>query len=219
MNFISLDKQSKSPLYQQLIDSFQQAINQYTLLPDQRLPSEEVLCQTFNISRSVVKIAYQKLETDGYIYRNPKGGSYVCSQTRYQKILEHAPFLLEALTESGFEWEYKINLNEIQNTTRHLKITYFIEGIPMCVSDLEIPFDIDFDPKKDWSHLMASYQHTTSFKAKILSKYESLFFNQSEEMAVFELMTQFTLENKRIATLKQWISPLMGNLVVEVKHG
>ena len=62
MNYITLDKQSKIPLYQQLADSFMRAIEAHQLLPEQRLPSEEVLCQTFGISRSVVKLAYDQLE-------------------------------------------------------------------------------------------------------------------------------------------------------------
>ena len=216
MNFITLDKQSKTPLYQQLMDSFIKAIENYTLLPEQRLPSEEVVCQAFGISRSVVKTAYQKLEDLHYITRNPKGGSYAYPRYRYQTILDQAPFFIEALKQSPYQWSYTLNLDEVIDHQRHLKLSYFIEGLPICVSDLILPKDSEFDPYLDWNPILEQFKHTTTFKVKVLSKYEAQFFNQQEAFAVFEMETTFREGENIIATLNQWISPYMGELVVEV---
>lgn len=216
MNFITLDKQSKTPLYQQLMDSFIKAIEDYTLLPEQRLPSEEVLCQAFGISRSVVKLAYQKLEDLRYISRNPKGGSYVYPHYRYQAILDHAPFFSEALKQSPYHWTYTLNLDELMDHQRHLKISYFIEGLPICVSDLTLPPEMSFVPHEPWTMLIEHYPHSTTFKVKALTKYEAQFFNLNESIAVFEMQTLFREGEHIVATLNQWISPYMGELIVEV---
>ena len=219
MNFITLDKQSKTPLYQQLMDSFIKAIDDNVLLPESRLPSEEVLSHTFGISRSVIKLAYDELESRSLIYRTPKGGTYVSRHNRYQIVLNHVPFFLEALKETEFDWDYKLNINEIDVDQRHLKITYFIDKIPMIVSDLYISSRIDFDLKDDWSFLETETSHTTQYKSVVLSKVESQFFNQNESFAVHEFLTIFRKDKTEIAILHQWVSPFMGQFKIEVSSG
>lgn len=219
MNFIRLDKQSKIPLYQQLVESFARAIESRVLLPDDRLPSEEVLCHTFGISRSVVKLAYDDLETKGLIHRTPKGGTFVSRNNRYQAILNQVPFFLEALKKSAFDWAHTINLNEIIDHQRHMKITYFIDGIPMIVSDVYIPEDLVFDVSEDWSILKDNVLHTTQFKSVLLTKVEAQFFQRSESMAVYDFLTNFKKEGVVIAVLHQWVSPHMGQLQIEVTDG
>ena len=219
MNFITLDKQSKTPLYQQLMDSFIRAIEDNVLLPESRLPSEEVLSHTFVISRSVIKLAYDELESRSLIYRTPKGGTFVSRNNRYQAILNQVPFFLESLKKSTFSWSHKVNLDEVVDHQRHLKITYFVENIPMIVSDLYIPSDFEFDFLEDWSILRNEISNTTQFKSVMINKFEAQFFNRSESFVIYDFMTTFKKNEVDIAVLHQWVSPFMGQLKIEVSNG
>ncbi len=218
MNYISIDKQAKASLYQQLAKSIQIAIDQQILLPEERLPSEEVLCEVFGISRSVVKLAYAYLEEKRLIVRNPKGGTYVALNKRYQDILNKAPYFTDALLASSFKWSLVINLDEIIRTERHLKYTTFIAEVPMILTDVWYPVSLDFDPNKDMKPLLKELTESTEFKASILNKQYAQFFNQTTSLAVYYMHTSFSRNDDEIIRLEQWISPLIGDLIIEVTN-
>lgn len=219
MNFITLDKQSKIPLYQQLADSFMRAIEAHQLLPEQRLPSEEVLCQTFGISRSVVKLAYDQLEHNQWIQRLPKGGTFVAYRNTYPAILKQVPYFIEALQHSGLNWTTHLNLKEITQDQHHVKFTTFIEQIPMMVSDAWVMQDIQVNSYLELDARLKTYTQKTEFKAIVLNKVEAQFFNQTEAYALYEFNSYFYDHHTEVARLRQWVSPMMGEVTIEVTHG
>lgn len=77
MNYIHLNKFLSTPLYLQLKDSIKNAILTNVLKDKQQLPTEESICTIFNISRPVVRQAYNELLKEGLIYRIQGKGSYV----------------------------------------------------------------------------------------------------------------------------------------------
>ena len=62
MNYIRINKFSKTPLYEQLYNSIKAAIQNGQLKDKDKLPPEEVLADTFNISRPVKRQAYASLK-------------------------------------------------------------------------------------------------------------------------------------------------------------
>lgn len=216
MNYIKLDKELNIPLYQQLYDSFKTAIDNYELKSDQRLPSEEIICQSFNISRSVVKITYQKLEDENYIYRKAKDGSFVTPRYRYQSVLDRTPFFVDALNELDLNWSFIINLNEIKDSNKHSTISYFIDDNPFCIADINVHNSIDLERSENWEDLKFKYKHKTSFKAKLLSKFEAQFLNLNEASVVFEIKTVFYSNEEEMAVIVQWVSSSFGEIEVDV---
>lgn len=77
MNYIHLNKFLSIPLYIQLKNSIKNAILNNELKDKDQLPTENSICSIFNISRPVVRQAYNELIKEGLIYRIQGKGSYV----------------------------------------------------------------------------------------------------------------------------------------------
>jgi len=74
---VSLAPTSDQPLYQQLADSFAEAIHQGTLKPGKRLPAIRRVAQSHQVSVNTVLNAWQLLEDRGLIEARPQSGYYV----------------------------------------------------------------------------------------------------------------------------------------------
>jgi len=80
MRYILINKFSKTPLYIQLRNSIRSAIDDGTLKDKDRLPTEDEICDTFHISRPVVRQAYADLLSQGVIIRMKGKGTFVTKQ-------------------------------------------------------------------------------------------------------------------------------------------
>lgn len=74
---IPLDRQSNTPLYQQIQDYLRAQILSGELAPDTRLPATRKLAQELGVSRITVQNAYADLESGGLIGSRAGSGSYV----------------------------------------------------------------------------------------------------------------------------------------------
>ncbi|MDP3444755.1 MAG: GntR family transcriptional regulator, partial [Ignavibacteria bacterium] len=77
MNYIHLNKLLSKPLYMQLKDSIKKAILSGELKDKDQLPTEESICSIFNVSRPVIRQAYNELIKEGLITRIQGKGSFV----------------------------------------------------------------------------------------------------------------------------------------------
>lgn len=82
----SFEQKGKESLYEYLYKQIKKDILNYTLSPDEKLPSKRALAKHLNISTITVETAYQQLMAEGYIYSKAKSGYYVShlSSTRLQ---------------------------------------------------------------------------------------------------------------------------------------
>lgn len=76
---ISVNKFSPIPLYLQLKDSIINNIKNNVYKPGDKIPTEEEICQSCNISRSVIKQALSELVSEGYLVRYKSKGTFVKS--------------------------------------------------------------------------------------------------------------------------------------------
>ena len=76
-----IDRQSFVPFYIQVIDLLTEYIDNNQLPPGHQLPGEAELCQTFDVSRTVIRQALQELVYKGLIYQRERPG-YFCRQTQ-----------------------------------------------------------------------------------------------------------------------------------------
>lgn len=90
-----IDKQSRIPLYYQLMDIIIEKIEVENLKEHDRLPSERELCEGYNVSRSTVRQAIQELEKEGYIYREHGKGTFVSPKKMKQDLLGFYSFTEE----------------------------------------------------------------------------------------------------------------------------
>lgn len=80
--YININKYSLIPLYSQLKESIKSAIQDGTLKPGDKLPTENEICNTFELSRTVTRQAFSELTNEGYICRFKSRGTFVSQSNR-----------------------------------------------------------------------------------------------------------------------------------------
>lgn len=78
---ISIDYQSRTPLYEQIVDRFQLLILKGVLTPDTQMPSVRSLAVSLSINPNTIQKAYAQLEQQGYIYPVKGKGNFVADPT------------------------------------------------------------------------------------------------------------------------------------------
>ena len=74
---ILIDYKDRRPIYEQVIDRFQQIILCGILAPGDAMPSVRNLAMELSINPNTIQRAYQELERKGYIYSVKGKGSFV----------------------------------------------------------------------------------------------------------------------------------------------
>lgn len=90
------------PRHKQITQWLQKQIDEGHYQPDEKLPSENELCQKFDVSRVTVRKALQTLENEGQIYRSQGLGSFVCDDRPRQSFIQLTDFE-EDMRRAGLE--------------------------------------------------------------------------------------------------------------------
>lgn len=85
---IQLNKNSLVPLHEQLRKCLQDAITTGKLKEKTKMPTEEELCTRFDVSRPVVRQAYNRLIQDGYVERMRGRGTFVRSTNFRNRFID-----------------------------------------------------------------------------------------------------------------------------------
>ena len=88
---IPLDRQSSTPLYEQIETYLRQGILSGSLAADTRLPASRQLARDLGVNRITVENAYAELETDGLIYSRMGSGTYVLSPSPLLTLSKESP--------------------------------------------------------------------------------------------------------------------------------
>ncbi|MDD3411935.1 MAG: GntR family transcriptional regulator [Eubacteriales bacterium] len=83
-----LEKKSQSPLYMQLMNRLKNDVLAGVYPPGARIPSEQVLCETYGVSRVTVRKAMLDLVQEGLLVRRQGKGTFVADE-RMQRNLQH----------------------------------------------------------------------------------------------------------------------------------
>lgn len=78
---ISIDYQSKLPLYEQIVRRFQTLILSGALPPGSQMPSVRSLAMELSINPNTIQKAFSTLEQEGYIYSVKGKGNFVAEST------------------------------------------------------------------------------------------------------------------------------------------
>ena len=103
---ISIDYQSKLPLYEQIAQKFQTLILKGALPPDAQMPSVRTMAVELCINPNTIQKAYSLLEQQGYIYPVKGRGNFVSDSSalvRQEKksLLEDVRQLIQEGKELG----------------------------------------------------------------------------------------------------------------------
>ena len=98
---MTIDFDSRIPYYVQLHDDLRNEIEKGTWKPGEKLPGEYGLCETYGVSRSVVRQALRELELEGSIYRRKARGSFVAEPKISQKSAQQLSGFYQEMIERG----------------------------------------------------------------------------------------------------------------------
>ena len=84
---LSLDLQSRRPIYEQLIHGLLELVSLGVLVPDTQLPSVRSMARDLGINPNTVQKAYQELERSGIIYSVAGKGSFIAPNQNANKVL------------------------------------------------------------------------------------------------------------------------------------
>lgn len=97
-----LEKRSQSPLYQQLMSRLKNDILAGVYAAGARIPSEQVLCDTYGVSRVTVRKAMLDLVQEGLLVRRQGKGTFVAGE-RIQRDLQQITSFTDACREKGHQ--------------------------------------------------------------------------------------------------------------------
>ena len=72
------NRESKEPIYAQIVDGFREQITGGVLRPGEKLPSVRDLAAQLAINPNTIQRAYRRLEAEGWIATVPGKGCFVC---------------------------------------------------------------------------------------------------------------------------------------------
>lgn len=103
---ITIDYQSRKPIYEQIVEKFQLLIVKGVLLPDSQMPSVRALAVELAINPNTIQKAYAMLEQQGYIYPVKGRGNFVTDnqdvlQQKRQEFFENLRDLIKKGKDMG----------------------------------------------------------------------------------------------------------------------
>ncbi|MTI66838.1 MAG: GntR family transcriptional regulator [Firmicutes bacterium] len=151
----TIQKDSRIPLYCQLMDVIIEKIETKEFKENDKLPSERELCEQYEISRATVRQAIQELEKEGYIYKQHGKGTFVSPEKMKQDLLEFYSFTEEmkklGKTPSSKVIDFEIiHADERISRKMNIKINEMVykftrlrlaDNIPMMLETSYVPYD------------------------------------------------------------------------------
>jgi GntR family transcriptional regulator len=208
-----LDKSSVIPIYHQLYTILLDRIEDGEYKAHEQLPSENELCNNFQVSRSTAQKALQVLVDQGFAYRVQGKGTYISDKMITYSITASLSFSAEIIglkksPQSKLIHEEKVPASE--RIARKLKINKgdeiysiqrvrFVDKIPMAIQTSYLPkklvpglIDYEFDEGSLFKTIKNNYGHEISdahetLKAIRCDTYEANLLKLHEGDAVFLL--------------------------------
>lgn len=120
-----LDKDSRMPLYSQLMDILVHEI-EYKMQENDQMLSEREICELYNVSRTTVRQAFSELEREGYIYKVHGKGTFVASK-RYKQELKGLYSFTDSMKMLGKKPSSKVLKFEIINASNEIASKMLIQ--------------------------------------------------------------------------------------------
>jgi GntR family transcriptional regulator len=152
-----IDFDNHIPYYIQLMEILKVKIDNKEWIPGDRIPGENDLCETYQISRTVVRQALKELEIAGIIKRRKGMGTFIAPPKISEGLIQKVTGFYQDMTERGQNPKTKVLHNkvvpcsekiagflEIELGTEVIDIQRlrFINGEPIQLVTTYIPYEI-----------------------------------------------------------------------------
>lgn len=112
-----INKFSSIPLYLQLKELIIKKIESNEFPPNSQIPSEQDLCQIYDISRPTVRQAVSELTSSGYLYKEKGKGTFVYGRKNVIDIKDYSGFTDSILDCQSPAEKNIIELKEIESSS------------------------------------------------------------------------------------------------------
>ncbi|SFB12508.1 GntR family transcriptional regulator [Lentibacillus halodurans] len=155
-----MDKNSKVPLYLQLMDDLIKKMDAEEFSTDEKLPSERELCEIYDLSRITVRQTLQELEREGYIYKLHGKGTFVSPKSYNQSLIKLYSFTEEMKAMGKTPTTRVLSFREIALDERlahkmdlaPLDEVYQVVRLRLA-DDEPLMYETSYIPKKTFPHL------------------------------------------------------------------
>ncbi len=130
----TINKYSSVPLYCQLKEMLQEKIESGIFASDSKIPSEQDLCDEFDISRPTVRQAISELTASGHLYKLKGKGTFVSKQKSMINIRDYNGFS-ESILDSKDPASKQFLLLEQGTNRNHVKLNEIFVLRPDAVVD------------------------------------------------------------------------------------
>jgi len=113
-NSMKVDHRSSIPFYIQLKEILEARIAQGEWQPGDRLPSEQELCEQYEVSRTVVRQTLLEMESKGLIVKRRGKGSFVAHPKIHESLIQKLTGFYQDMVERGFTPVTKVLHHEIE---------------------------------------------------------------------------------------------------------
>ncbi|MCI8838507.1 MAG: GntR family transcriptional regulator [Hungatella sp.] len=111
---IILDYRDRRPIYEQIVERFQELMMSGGLEQDAQLPSVRSLAMDLSINPNTIQRAYAELERQGYIYSVKGKGSFVADNSVLKDGRKQA--LLKKQEETALEaWRFDVDREALKD--------------------------------------------------------------------------------------------------------
>ena len=148
----AIRKDSPLPLYFQLKELLRQEVESGRWQPGQQIPSEAELCETFGISRTVVRQALKELEYQGLLYREQGKGTFVAQPKISESLMQNLSGFYEDMVAKGLTPVTKVLRQEVQLADKKIASHLQIEPGDKVIA-IERLRSVGSEP----SHLVTTY--------------------------------------------------------------
>ncbi|QYJ17128.1 HTH-type transcriptional repressor NagR [Rubrobacter xylanophilus DSM 9941] len=140
MNYMSMirriDRDSPIPYYYQLKQILTEEIESGRYRPGDRLPGENELCESFDVSRTVVRQALNELENEGWLRRRKGRGTFVAPRKVSESLFQNLTGLYEDVSARGGTLRSKVRrLERVPAPDVVAKELELSKGDPVIVLD------------------------------------------------------------------------------------
>ena len=130
----AIDRMSPLPFYYQLKQILLTELRDRKLPPGARLPGDHELCETYDVSRTVVRQALTELETEGVIERVKGRGTFVAPQRTGEHLVQSLTGLFEDVESRGSHLRSEVRRREVVPADELVAADLGIEvGAPVIV--------------------------------------------------------------------------------------
>lgn len=135
-----INKYSNIPLYFQLKNLIIEKIENGEYAPDSKIPSEQELCEIYNISRPTVRQAVTELANNGYLYKEKGKGTFVSKPKTSIDIKVYTGFT-DSILDNELTHERELVLSDIISVNNYKRLAeVFKLGYNQIIDFAQISF-------------------------------------------------------------------------------